>query len=104
MSAIFTDAARARAWPALVIFFCGSPFAASATGTARPATTRTRRSLLTAGSSYRRGLGRVCQVGPHPALGLLERDPLAAGVVLELISPDPADREVARLRVGEVQP
>src|SRR5579885_2681151 len=43
------------------------------------------------------------QVRAQPALDLLDRSLLARGVVLELVAPDPADGEVACLRVGEVE-
>src|SRR5712691_6887959 len=47
-------------------------------------------------------LGLVGQVGPEPALGLGERDALAGAVILDLVESHAADREVARLRVVEV--
>ena len=84
---------------------CGSPLAASATGTrqARGEQDRRGRPPLTARSSYARTVARlVGEVRAQPALGLVERDALPGGVVLDLVAPDPADREVARLRVREV--
>src|SRR5881397_4017991 len=40
---------------------------------------------------------------PEPAFGLCDRDSPARGVVLELVPGDPADREVLRLRVVEIE-
>src|SRR5262245_30827806 len=49
------------------------------------------------------GLRLVAEVGPQPALDLGLGHPLAAGVVLDLVAADLADREVARLGVAEVE-
>src|SRR3954452_21919122 len=49
-------------------------------------------------------LGAVAQVRREPSLRLGDRPALAAGVVLDLVAGDPAQVEVPRLRVGEVQP
>src|SRR5437773_9676385 len=45
----------------------------------------------------------IRQIWAEPALGLGERDSLPGGVVGDLVAGDPADREVARLRMVEVQ-
>src|SRR5580765_4709515 len=45
----------------------------------------------------------VSEVGSEPALGLLQRERLAAGVVGGLILADLVDGKIARLRVGEVE-
>ena len=64
--------------------------------TCRPGETGT---ILKPGAS-----GVVGEVRPQPALGLGHgRCRLRAGVVLDLVAADPADGEVARLRVGEVE-
>src|SRR3979490_2553233 len=41
-------------------------------------------------------------MGPEPAFDLVERHALADGVVLDLVGSDAADREVAHLRMPEV--
>src|SRR6187431_811992 len=45
----------------------------------------------------------VPQVGPQPALRLLDAHTLSRGVVLDLVSADAADREVTGLAVCEIQ-
>src|SRR3954468_13614133 len=42
------------------------------------------------------------KAGREPLLDLAERRPLTRGVVLELVAPDPSDREVPGLRMGQV--
>src|SRR5581483_1805262 len=54
-----------------------------------------------AGTQDSRSLG---QARAEPALRLGERNLLPLGVVGELVAADPADREVPRLRVREVEP
>src|ERR1700730_12477276 len=44
----------------------------------------------------------VAEIRPQTALRFFLREPLAARVVLDLLAVDLADREVARLRMGEV--
>src|SRR5262249_34757274 len=61
-----------------------------------PSRPESRVALLGRGGARR--LGIVAQVGSQPALGLVHADPLALGVVLDLIAGDPPDGEVARLR------
>ena len=39
----------------------------------------------------------------QPAGGVIQRDPLSFGVVLELVGADPPDSEVPALRMGEVE-
>src|SRR5262245_25595085 len=46
----------------------------------------------------------VPQVGPHPALDLLDGHAFAGGVALDLIAADAADREVPGAGVGEIEP
>src|SRR6266511_4177707 len=60
-----------------------------------------RKPLLARGSC---GLPRrrVAENRPQPPLGLAEVDPLARGVVLDLIAPYSSDREVARFRMVDV--
>src|SRR6476469_6875142 len=48
-------------------------------------------------------LGLVAEVGSEPALGLLDRPSLPAGVVGNLVGPELAEHEVLRLGVGEVE-
>src|SRR5918999_2512352 len=50
----------------------------------------------------RSGLWLVGEIGAKPAFHLREADSLPRGVVLRLVKPYPADGEVARLRMGEV--
>src|SRR5580765_3906196 len=45
----------------------------------------------------------VGEVGSEPALGLLQRERLAAGVVGGLVLADLVDREIARFRVREIE-
>src|SRR5262245_2341867 len=45
----------------------------------------------------------VPQVGPQPALRLLEAHTFSSGVVLDLVAADAADREITRMRVCEIQ-
>src|ERR1700712_6126012 len=45
----------------------------------------------------------VAEVGTEPAFGFLQRPALAFGVVGDLVLGHPADHEVLRLRVAEVQ-
>ncbi len=45
----------------------------------------------------------VAQVGREPALRLLNAHPLAGGVRLDLVAPDPPDVEVLRVRAREVE-
>src|SRR4051794_24008079 len=52
---------------------------------------------------YRRRRRIVRQVWPEPALGLVNRDPFATGVRLQLIATDPADIEVLRRRMREIE-
>src|ERR1700730_6573300 len=44
----------------------------------------------------------VAEIRPQPALRFFKREPLAARVILDLRAVDLADREVARLRMGDV--
>src|SRR5437762_14361223 len=44
----------------------------------------------------------VAEIPRQPALRFFGRQPLAARVVLQLLAVDLADREVARLRMGDV--
>src|SRR5690242_19320628 len=55
-----------------------------------------------AGGDFLPRKGHIAEVRPEPALGLVDRDALAGGVVLHLVEPEPADGEVARERVSEV--
>ena len=64
-------------------------------------TARTARAVRLAGWDGR-SLRLVPKVRPEPALGLLEAHPLAGAVVLDLVAAEAADREVARLRMREV--
>ena len=56
----------------------------------------------------RRGAGGgervVIEDWGEPALGVGNRPALAAGIVLDLVALDPADAEIARLRVAEIEP
>src|SRR5437867_1781816 len=54
-------------------------------------------------SPRRRAQART-EVLAQPILRLLDAQPLAAGVVLDLVAPQTPDREVARLRVRQVDP
>src|SRR5215213_2695983 len=49
-------------------------------------------------------VGLVGEVRSEPALHLRQRPRLPRGVRCDLVAPDPADREVARLGVMEVEP
>src|SRR3954463_344507 len=46
--------------------------------------------------------GLVPEIRPQPTLDLVERHVLARRVVLDLVAADAADREIARLRMREV--
>src|SRR5438093_13748434 len=106
--------ARAQAWSAGLCRFWGSrepALAPSAVPARRPAqrsvSPRRPTMAVRSASAVERFLprtGLVAQIRPEPALDLLQRHPLARGVVLDLVSPEPADREVARERMGEVDP
>src|SRR6476646_8804702 len=104
----------AHAWSAPLKRCCGSRESAAkateATTSANSATTSgpKRRAMwlqsASAGSDFLPRKGHIAEVRPEPALGLLERHALAGGVVLHLVAGEPADGEVARERVREVDP
>src|SRR5918997_5198925 len=52
----------------------------------------------------RRFLWFVGEIRAQPSLGLSDRDSLPRRVVLRLVATDPADGEIARLRMSEVDP
>src|SRR5690349_15141960 len=62
---------------------------------------RSARATLSLGRDPR-GLWLVREVRAQPALDLRERQALPGGVVLDLVAPDAADREVPRLRMTEM--
>src|SRR5258705_13643469 len=46
----------------------------------------------------------VGEIGREPALGLIQRERLAPGVVRCLVLADLVDREITRIRVREIKP
>src|SRR5688500_14317249 len=54
----------------------------------------------------RRGTGgerKLVEVRTQPALGLLDRDAAAGGIVLELVAADPGDAEILAVAMAEIE-
>src|SRR5262245_13731165 len=104
----------AHAWSASLKRCCGSrgspARATDAVASAASAVrSRPRRRAMwpesaSTGGDFLPRKGHIAEVRPEPALGLFDRDPLACGVVLHLVEAEPADGEVARKRMREVDP
>src|SRR5260221_7010981 len=62
---------------------------------------RRRRSMF--GCCARSRADGSIQVRPQPALGLLDRDTAAPGIIFELVAADPRDAEILAIAVAEIE-